>query len=42
MNEAIDGFNQLSIEWKEIYASLKAHKSDKEWVNKYFMIDLSK
>ena len=42
MNEAIDGFNILSNDWKETYISLKNHKSDKEWVNKYFMIDLSK
>ena len=42
MNEAIEGFNKLSNDWEETYASRKTHKYDKEWVNRYFMIDLSK
>ena len=42
VNDAIDGFDKLSKDWEETYTSLKAHKSDKEWVNRYFMIDLPK
>ena len=42
LNEAIDGFDKISKDWVETYASLKAHKSDKEWVNRYFIIDLPK
>ena len=42
LNEAIDGFDKISKDWVETYASLKAHKSNKEWVNRYFIIDLPK
>ena len=42
LNKAIDGFQDLSKEWEETYASLKAHKSDKEWVNRYFLMNLPK
>lgn len=42
LNEAIDGFDKISKDWVETYASLKAHKSDKEWVNRYFIINLPK
>ncbi len=39
-NEAIDDFKKLSDEWKEIYSSLKKHKTDKEWVKKFFMVEV--
>ena len=42
LNEAIDGFDKISKDWVETYASLKAHKSNKEWVNRYFIINLPK
>ena len=41
-NKAIDGFNELSKEWKNDYESLKIHKSDYDWINKFFIIDLTK
>ena len=41
-NKAIDGFNELSKEWKNVYESLKRHRSDYDWVNKFFIIDLPK
>ena len=40
INNAIDGFLELSKEWENTYASLKAHESDKVWVNKYFIVKL--
>ena len=39
-NEAIDDFQKLSDEWKEIYSSLKKHKTDKEWVKKFFIVEV--
>ena len=40
LNKAIDGFQELSKEWEDTYKSLKSHKSDKEWVNRFFIVDL--
>ena len=40
LNEAIDGFQELSKEWEDTYKSLKSHQSDKEWVNRFFIVDL--
>ena len=42
LNSAIDSLGDLAEEWKEIYESLKAHKSDKEWVNKFFIVEIPK
>ena len=39
-NRAIEGFNELSNEWKNVYKSLKTHKSDKEWVHKFFFVEV--
>ena len=41
-NNAIDSFGELSKEWKNVYKSLKSHKSDKEWVHKYFFVEVPK
>jgi len=41
-NKAIDGINELSKEWKIVYESLNIHKSDSEWINKFFIVDLPK
>ena len=41
-NNAIDSFGELSKEWKNVYKSLKSHKSDKEWVQKYFFVEVPK
>ena len=41
-NKAIDGFYELSKEWKNAYESLKIHKSDSEWINRFFIVDLPK
>ena len=40
MNEVIYGFDKLSIDSEETYESLKDHKTDKVWINKYFIVDL--
>ena len=39
-NEAIEAFQNLYKEWKDVYKSLKAHKSDKEWVHKFFFVEI--
>ena len=41
-NVSIDAFGELVDEWKKIYASLKAHKSDKEWINLFFIVEMPK
>lgn len=41
-NKAIDGFKELGNEWKNVYKSLKSHKSDKQWVHKYFFVEVPK
>lgn len=41
-NNAIEGFKELNSEWKNVYKSLKSHKSDKEWVHKYFFVEVPK
>ena len=40
LNKAIDGFLEISKEWEEIYKSLNSHKSNKEWVNKFFFLEI--
>ena len=42
LNDAIDGFLELSKEWTNTYKSLKDHKSDKIWINKYFIVEIPK
>ena len=39
-NKAIDGFLSLSKEWETVYKSLKTHKSNVDWVNKFFFLTL--
>ena len=41
-NEAINGFKELSNEWRNVYYCLKNRKSDSDWVNKFFTVDLPK
>ena len=41
-NNALDGFNKLSKDWKYVYDSLKKHKSDLDWVNKFFVVEFPK
>ena len=41
-NKAIDGFKELSQEWENVYNSLKFHKSDTEWIKKYFILEIPK
>lgn len=41
-NKVIDAFKELSEEWENVYKSLKMHKSDSEWINKYFMLEVPK
>ena len=42
LNQAIDGFLELSKDWENTYKALKAHKSDKIWINKYFIVEIPK
>lgn len=42
LNKAIDGFLELSKDWESTYKCLKAHKSDKIWINKYFIVEIPK
>lgn len=42
LNVAIDGFFEISKEWENIYKSLKEHKSNEEWLNKYFIVKIPK
>ena len=39
LNESIHDFRYLSNDWKEIYKCLRLHKSHKEWVNRYFVVE---
>ena len=39
LNAAIENFNELSIEWDSVYKSLKAHKTEIEWVKKFFIVE---
>ena len=41
-NDAIDDFKKLSEEWKETYKALKMHKTDKEWIKKFFIVEVPK
>ena len=42
LNKAIDGFLELSKDWANTYKALKAHKSDKLWINKFFIVEIPK
>jgi len=42
LNKAIDGFKELSKDWEDTYKSLKDGESDKEWINKYFILKKKK
>ena len=39
-NDAIEDFKKLSEEWKETYQALKDHKSDKDWIQKFFIVEV--
>ena len=39
---AIEGFLELSKDWAKTYQSLKAHNSDKLWINKFFFVEVPK
>ena len=41
-NDAINDFKKLSEEWKETYKALKSHKTDKEWIKKFFIVEVPK
>ena len=41
-NESIEGFKKLENDWKKVYESLKDHKSNQEWVNQFFFVDIPK
>ena len=43
LNKAINSFEEISKEWKEVYNEIKSHKSEKKWVKRFFIIeDISK
>ena len=39
LNKAIDGFNSLSDEWKQIYEDIKSCKTAHEWIKKFFILE---
>jgi len=39
LNKAIDSFEDLSKEWKEVYDDLKSHKTEKGWVKSFFKVE---
>ena len=39
-NKSINIFKELSFEWEKVYQSLKEHKSDSEWINKFFIVEI--
>lgn len=39
LNKAIDGFDSLSHEWKKNYEDIKSHKTEHEWIKKFFILD---
>ena len=39
-NDAIEDFRKLSEEWKDTYKALKEHKSDKDWIQKFFIVEI--
>ena len=41
-NESIEGFKKLATDWKEVYESLNKHKSNQDWVNQFFIVDIPK
>ena len=38
-NKAIEAFKELVVEWGNVYKSLKEHKSNEEWIKKFFILD---
>ena len=41
LNEAIDGFNELSKEWTNIYSEPKSSKNNRDWVKRFFIVKLN-
>lgn len=41
LNEGIDGFNELSKEWTNIYSELKSNKTNRDWVKRFFVVKLN-
>ena len=41
LNEGIDGFNELSKEWTNIYSELKSNKTNRDWVKRFFIVKLN-
>jgi hypothetical protein len=42
LNKAIDSFEEISKEWKEVYDELKSHKTKKGWVKRFFIVEAIK
>ena len=38
-NQSIKDFKTISEEWKQTYTSLKQHKTEQEWIKKFFIIE---
>lgn len=41
LNEGIDGFNELSKEWTNIYSELKSNKTNRDLVKRFFIVKLN-
>ena len=41
-NQSIKDFKKISDEWKQTYTSLKEHKTDQEWIKKFFIVEVPK
>ena len=42
LNKAIDSFEEMSKEWKDVYNELKNHKTNKGWVKRFFIVEAIK
>ena len=42
LNKAIDGFKEMSLDWTQTYIDLKKGESEKEWINRYFILSKKK
>ena len=42
INKAIDSFEEISKEWKDVYDELKSHKTNKGWVKRFFIVEAKK
>ena len=39
LNKAIDSFESMGNEWKDVYKDLKSHDTKKGWVKRFFVVE---